>query len=165
MWYCCCYCYCCCCCCICNYYYFCCCCCVIIIVLVIIIITTVFVIIIIIIVDIVTTRSLGCILYQLCHPNALLLFSPNGRDDNLDNNNLLLLQQWTEEVKHSKLLEVKDIVARNLLKQMLVKDPTKRITIERILNHPFLSGKNTTRMLGLLLLLLLLSLLLLFLLL
>ena len=39
-------------------------------------------------------------------------------------------------------------VARNLLAQMLLKDPLQRPTLARVLAHPFLSGKKVARLVG-----------------
>jgi hypothetical protein len=61
---------------------------------------------------------------------------------------LFALAEWTEELKTRKLATVISPLARNLLSQMLHKDPAKRPTISRVLSHPFLSKKQYTRMVG-----------------
>jgi serine/threonine protein kinase len=98
--------------------------------------------------------SLGCILYQLCNSQVRALFE-GGRDDSLrdtddieDDNTLGALHRWDPYLKKRKLDMITDSSSRNLISQMLNKDPSKRPTISQILNHPFLSGKSPARMLG-----------------
>ena len=98
--------------------------------------------------------SLGCLLYQLCHPQVLPLFPSAGQDDNLMesgpySDTLTDLGMWTSSTKSSKLSVFKDHPeAMNLLAQMLTKDPSKRPPLSRILRHPFLSGIKVARMIG-----------------
>jgi serine/threonine protein kinase len=47
-----------------------------------------------------------------------------------------------------KLTEIPNTIARNLLAQMLSKDPRHRPSLSRILSHPFLSQKSVIRMVG-----------------
>ena len=97
--------------------------------------------------------SLGCILYQLCNKDVLPLFQGN-QDDNLraedmgSDNDLWSLYEWSIDLKTKKLSAIDDPVARNLLSQMLHKDPLLRPTIPRLLAHPFLSSKSVARMIG-----------------
>ena len=97
--------------------------------------------------------SLGCILYQLCHPDVLPLFQEAGQDDNIseeldDGAALSKLALWTEETKTAKVSHIKDRLARNLISQLLSKDPSKRPPLSRIVNHPFITGKASVRMIG-----------------
>ena len=98
------------------------------------------------------TWSLGCVLYQLCHPQQQPLFSDGemcvGKEDKLKWDNLIILEEWSLETKDKKLLFITDPLALNLLRQMLSKDPLKRPTLERVLDHPFLSGKPALRLVG-----------------
>jgi serine/threonine protein kinase/ankyrin repeat protein len=97
--------------------------------------------------------SLGCILYQLCTADVRPLFQA-GQDDNLSDNisdaddNLFVLAEWSDALKARKLSRVIHPMARNLLAQMLHKDPLKRPTLERILSHTFVSKKQFTRLVG-----------------
>ena len=96
--------------------------------------------------------SLGCILYQMCTTDVKPLFQ-GGQDDNLtddqtEEDNLFALAEWNMERKQKKLGRVVDKMARNLLSQMLHKDPLQRPTLARILAHPFLSGKKVARLVG-----------------
>jgi hypothetical protein len=59
---------------------------------------------------------------------------------------LLKLPEWSNEMKESKIF--KDRVARNLISQLLSKDPVKQPPLARVLNYPFLTGKGAVRMLG-----------------
>ena len=77
-----------------------------------------------------------------------------GQDDNLTSfksdigNNLWALFEWSDDLKQRKLSMVFDKQARNLLSQMLQKDASKRPSLDRIANHPFLTKKKTIRMIG-----------------
>ena len=96
--------------------------------------------------------SLGCILYQMCTPDVKPLLQ-GGQDDNLVGmrkgiDNLFSLAEWSSELKADKLADVPDQLARNLLSQMLHKDPLHRPSLARVLAHPFLSGKKVARLVG-----------------
>ena len=110
--------------------------------------------------------SLGCVLYQMCHPGVIPLFQ-GDRDDNLSHDlsrpdNLFALANWTDELKSKKLSEIRRSGAdsdtdtnrvlydraRNLLSRMLSKSPATRPSIPAILDHPFVSGKDSVRMVG-----------------
>ena len=96
--------------------------------------------------------SLGCILYQMCTTDVKPLFQ-GGQDDNLtsdhtEEDNLFALAEWTKEFKQKKLARITDKSARNLLSQMLIKDPLQRPSLARVLAHPFLSGKKVARLVG-----------------
>jgi serine/threonine protein kinase len=96
--------------------------------------------------------SLGCILYQLCNEEVRPLFFA-GQDDNLNinskgENSLYALGCWTTELKNKKMKKITDPVARNLISQMLMKDPKDRPTVSRVLSHPFISKKKISRFVG-----------------
>jgi len=96
--------------------------------------------------------SLGCILYQMCTTDVKPLFQ-GGQDDNLVGvrkgmDNLFVLSEWNSHIKSEKLSEINDKSARNLLSQMLHKNPARRPTLSRLLAHPFLSGKKVARLIG-----------------
>lgn len=100
--------------------------------------------------------SLGCILYQLLHPRILPLFQGgvNDRltDDISEEDNLVLLYEWTLDTKRRKLSAIrgnnvmnskypKDCAwAYDLLTLMLMKDPDERIKMIDLLKHPFITG-------------------------
>ena len=97
--------------------------------------------------------SLGCLLYQLSNPEVLPLFPQAGVDDNLTSDptrvdNLFTLAEWTDKTKYKKLASIENELAKNILAQMLSRDPTKRPSISRILMHPFITGKKVSRMVG-----------------
>jgi ankyrin repeat protein/serine/threonine protein kinase len=89
--------------------------------------------------------SVGMILYELCVGETL--FHANGQD-NIDEEQLLALYHWTDEFKQKRLNKIKDKVARNLISQLLSKDPSKRLPVTRVLAHPFITGKPFTRLVG-----------------
>jgi serine/threonine protein kinase len=109
--------------------------------------------------------SLGCILYELCTDGASPLFA-TSRNDALLNDAVAedgphSLWEWSDEMKVRKLTRINNrprtadgwddkacAYACNLVAQMLVKDPMKRPSLQRILMHPFLSGKPVARMIG-----------------
>ena len=96
--------------------------------------------------------SLGCILYQMCTADVKPLMQ-GGQDDNLVGvrkgvDNLFALAEWSPELKADKLAHVPNQLARNLLSQMLHKDPLQRPSLASVLAHPFLSGKKVVRMVG-----------------
>ena len=76
-----------------------------------------------------------------------------GQDDNLssdrtEEDSLFALAEWNAPLKQKKLSRVGDQIARNLLAQMLLKDPLQRPSLARVLAHPFLSGKKVARLVG-----------------
>jgi serine/threonine protein kinase len=97
--------------------------------------------------------SLGCILYQLCHPDRQTLFFAN-RDDNLRldddeaQDSIWMLSGWGRDIMRRKLKDIKDDNARNLISQILSPDPKDRPSLSRILAHPYVSGKSAVRMVG-----------------
>ena len=96
--------------------------------------------------------SLGCILYQMCTADVKPVLQ-GGQDDNLVSvrkgvDNLFALAEWSPELKADKLADVPDKLARNLLSQMLHKDPLQRPSLARALAHSFLSGKKVARLVG-----------------
>ena len=43
---------------------------------------------------------------------------------------------------------INDEKAKNLISQLLNQDPCKRISMDQVLNHPFITGKSPARMTG-----------------
>jgi len=54
----------------------------------------------------------------------------------------------SDEYKKEKLASIKDTIARNLVSQLLSKDPCLRPSVRQALDHPFIHGKKTARMIG-----------------
>eukprot|EP00607_Mallomonas_marina_P010574 CAMPEP_0182422392 /NCGR_PEP_ID=MMETSP1167-20130531/8069_1 /TAXON_ID=2988 /ORGANISM="Mallomonas Sp, Strain CCMP3275" /LENGTH=705 /DNA_ID=CAMNT_0024600411 /DNA_START=348 /DNA_END=2465 /DNA_ORIENTATION=- len=90
--------------------------------------------------------SLGCVIYLLC--TGTTLFHGSVEDNITDEDELLLLQEWADDTKEKKLKIVKHKLARNLLSLLLNADPKKRPTASRVLSHPFLTGKTSSRLQG-----------------
>jgi serine/threonine protein kinase len=96
--------------------------------------------------------SLGCIFYQLCSAAVQPLFQAD-RDDNIsenidDDDSKWSLAEWSDEIKEQKLRKIAVNEARNLVSQMLSKDPKHRPTIARVLQHPFLTKLKVARLQG-----------------
>ena len=96
--------------------------------------------------------SLGCVLFQMCNTDVVPLFQGNQEDNLTDDaskeDNLFALAGWTQDNKERKLRRVADPLARNLLSQMLHREPSKRPLLSRVLAHPFVSGKKVARLTG-----------------
>ena len=75
------------------------------------------------------------------------LFFAND-EGNLDEDQLRILYDWTDEYKSKRLQKVTDPYARNLVSRLLMKDRSKRPDASHALAHPFLSGKKVARMIG-----------------
>ena len=90
--------------------------------------------------------SFGILLYCLC--TGYTLFPEDASNSNMQESELPILYEFTDEFKHKKLGLVRDLKARNLISLLLQKDPAKRLSMSRVLHHPFLTGKSITRMIG-----------------
>ena len=89
--------------------------------------------------------SLGAVIFYLSASASLFLCD---NEDNLREADLATLADWSDDVKAHELARVKNAYARNLISQLLSKDPAKRPSIQHVLNHPFLTGKTATRLSG-----------------
>ena len=67
-------------------------------------------------------------------------------EDNLDNRNLMKLLLFSEEFKYYRIDLIKDSLARNLIAQMLTKDPARRPLMSQVVAHPFFTGRHTARL-------------------
>ena len=89
--------------------------------------------------------SLGVVMYNLCVNATLFLCDGDGNIK--DEDDVRSLAAWTDDLKHSKLKKIRNIFARNLVSQLLVRDPARRLSsVDRVLLHPFITGKKPTRM-------------------
>ena len=75
------------------------------------------------------------------------LFLTND-EGNVDEKQLRILYEWTEEFKKERLEKVRDVSARNLIARLLMKEPSKRPDANHALAHPFISGLKVARMIG-----------------
>ena len=69
-------------------------------------------------------------------------------EGNLDQKQMQILYNWTNDYKIERLEKVIDPHARNLVSRLLMKDLSKRPGASHVLVHPFLSGKRVARMIG-----------------
>jgi serine/threonine protein kinase len=94
--------------------------------------------------------SLGCIFYQLCTGTSLFkeVQDDNLSDDLKDADSLYVLEEWTDSVKDQKMSKIENPLARNLASLMLMKDPSARATLPRVLSHPFVTGVGCARLYG-----------------
>lgn len=90
--------------------------------------------------------ALGALLYLFCTGSSL--FCADIDDNISDEDDLLLLYEWSDIVRDRKLSKITDKLARNLVSLMLTKNVEKRIDAVHVLEHPFLSGKQTSRLQG-----------------
>lgn len=94
--------------------------------------------------------SLGCVLYAMCCQHTSNLFESDINDqissDSQDSDSLYSLGLWSDELKEKKLSKIKDVLARNLISQLLTREPNHRPSIDRILGHPFITGKSVQRL-------------------
>jgi serine/threonine protein kinase len=58
------------------------------------------------------------------------------------------LHKYSTHFKSRKMMKIDDLYARNLVSEMLTKDPLRRPTVEKILSHPFMTGQKAARMIG-----------------
>ena len=66
----------------------------------------------------------------------------------MNNRNLMKLHLFSEEFKCNQLDMIKDLLARNVISQMLTKDPARRPLMSQVLAHPFFTGRQTARLVG-----------------
>ena len=89
--------------------------------------------------------SLGATLFHL-YSGYPLFIADSG--DNISHKELADLRTWSPEFLDAKLADISNSLARNLVSQLLVKDPARRINMTQVLDHPFISGKKVSRMIG-----------------
>ena len=69
--------------------------------------------------------------------------------DNTSESELRQLFDWSDKIKKEKLaILTNNKHARNLISLLLCKNPAKRLSSKYVLSHPFLTGKNPSRMQG-----------------
>ncbi len=83
--------------------------------------------------------SFGVLLYMLCTGESL--FDVNRNDDLKTVEAFRSLYYWSDEKRNDKLYNVDDVLARDLLSKLLSRNPKKRGSISRALEHPFFTCK------------------------
>jgi serine/threonine protein kinase len=69
-------------------------------------------------------------------------------EDNLNSDNLMTLLEFSSDFKSKMLNTISPSDARNLISQMLTKDPARRPLMSQVLAHPFFTGRQTARLVG-----------------
>lgn len=98
--------------------------------------------------------SLGCVLYNMCSRDNSPLFQADNHDCLsqiylADGDSIHTLTTWCDGMKARKLERVEDPLARNLISLLLFKDPLKRCSMDRLLQHPFITrSTKVTRLPG-----------------
>jgi Protein kinase domain/TIR domain len=82
--------------------------------------------------------ALGVVFYHIACNVPLFLCDGDG---NIGETDLRQLAEWSDHMKNEKLSRIKNPLARNLISIMLSKDPSKRPSIDKVLNHSFLAVK------------------------
>eukprot|EP01042_Synura_sphagnicola_P036298 gene36298-biopygen1040 len=90
--------------------------------------------------------SLGCVLFLFC--TGMLPIPGNVSDQLIYEEDSRKLWEWTEATKRSKLDQVKNHLARNLVSLLLMKSPRSRLDADHVLSHPFLTGVIGSRLPG-----------------
>ena len=86
------------------------------------------------------------VLFQVL--SGVSMFHGDFRDNIFGNDQLLHLHHFSLAFKTVKLEAIEDREGRNLVAQLLNKDPTKRTPLKNIAVHPFLTGRSAARLLG-----------------
>ena len=68
------------------------------------------------------------------------LFNTN-QEDNLDQQDLRALAAWSDDIAKNRVAEIQHRLARNLVQRLLVRDPDQRLSMEAVLQHPFVTGQ------------------------
>jgi serine/threonine protein kinase len=89
--------------------------------------------------------SYGLVLYELCSGGRFLL---GDDEDQIDDDEIIDLYEMTNTFRRKKLKKIKNSIARNLVSQLLSKDPRARPDMRMVLDHPFLSGRAMPRLRG-----------------
>jgi len=86
--------------------------------------------------------SLGALLFQLCTGRALF---DAFADDTLDEQGLIELAGWSDAEAREKTGTIRNRFARHLVCSLLTKEPSERMSLEKVLAHPFVTD---SQMLG-----------------
>ena len=94
------------------------------------------------------TRAAPPAFVSPCSGAHHVFLSPRHAGNLVSDTDIRALAAWTDAYKAERLSHIADKYARNLVSQLLSKDPAKRPTVQQVLYHPFLSGKAASRLTG-----------------
>ena len=89
--------------------------------------------------------SFGVTLYRALQNSTLVRVKADDADGDFE---LKTIAEWSDTTKASLLASVPDVNARNLLSQLLHRDPSKRPSLTRALQRPYFSGQKAVRLSG-----------------
>lgn len=92
--------------------------------------------------------SFGVVLYHLCTGETLFHCDNH---DNIDEDNLVQLHDWTSDFKQRRLSKISNALAKNLISQLLVKDTKHRLpSMSQVLKHPLFKSAFSSKGIGIL---------------
>jgi serine/threonine protein kinase len=89
--------------------------------------------------------SVGVVLYHMCSGKPLLFYDD---EDNIEESDLVALANCSREWMRERLDKISNREAQNLVSQLLSRDPFKRPSMERALQHPFITLHANVRLSG-----------------
>lgn len=82
--------------------------------------------------------SFGVVMFELCSGMKLV---PCNAQDNTDPDGFKSIFDFTDEFKHKRLATIPEKQARNLVSQLLAKDPKRRPSMSQVIQHSFFSAR------------------------
>lgn len=88
--------------------------------------------------------GLGATLLHMLRGSTLV--HADGRDNAVSPRDEAHIAGWSDSERHSAIASVADSTARHLLSLLLAPDPAVRPSAERVLQHPFVTGRAAVRL-------------------
>ena len=90
--------------------------------------------------------AFGAVLYNIF--SGCSLFFGDNFDNLATEAELRNLSEFTDVFKAERLEKIEDKLQRNLVSQLLMKDPKKRPSMKVVLQHPYITGHAHGRLIG-----------------